>query len=148
MDIEHTQESLITQIVQLARRFQIVDVYVFGSRAKEIVARVKEEKYSRRVTSSDVDIGIRPQRDIRLGPRDLVNITAELEDIFDAKRVDLILLPKADPFLALDIIRGELLYTKDAEDQARYELFVLRRAGDLLPLKKERINMILRGHGR
>ncbi len=46
------------------------------------------------------------------------------------------LLPGADPFLALNVIRGELIYTEDFTDQARYELYVLRRAGDLLPLKK------------
>jgi hypothetical protein len=67
----------------------------------------------------------------------------ELEDLFEVGRVDLVLLPEADPYVALDVIRGELLYTRDPDRQARYELYVLRRAGDLLPFKKERMRMIL-----
>jgi hypothetical protein len=57
--------------------------------------------------------------------------------------VDLVLLPEADAFLALEIIRGELLYSDDLDRQARYQLFVLRRAGDLAPFQKERIRAIL-----
>jgi hypothetical protein len=98
--------------------------------------------------ASDVDIGIRLLRDVHLTPKDLNNIAADLEDLFDAKRVDLVSVPAADPFLALDIIRGELLYAEDPIDQARFELYVLRRAGDLIPFKKERMEMILGGRGR
>jgi hypothetical protein len=72
-----------------------------------------------------------------------VRFTMELEDLFEVGRVDLVLLPEADPYVALDVIRGELLYTQDPDRQARYELYVLRRAGDLLPFKKERMRMIL-----
>jgi len=31
-----------------------------------------------------------------------------LEELFQTDRVDLVILPEADPYLALDIIRGEL----------------------------------------
>ena len=75
-------------------------------------------------------------------------LAIELEDLFHAGRVDLVLLPEADPFLSADIIAGELLFTKDPDQQARYELFVLRRAGDLLPFKKARTRMILEEGGR
>ena len=68
-----------------------------------------------------------------------------LEDLLDVSRVDLVNLHEADPFLALEIIRGELLYTKDADDQAEYEIFVLRRAADLIPYKKERERMAFEG---
>lgn len=57
--------------------------------------------------------------------------------------MDLVILQETDPFLAVEIIRGELLYTEDPDKEARYELYVLRRAGDLLPFKKERIRMIM-----
>ena len=82
-------------------------------------------------------------RGVRLSPHEIVDITIELEDLLGVRRVDVVLLPQAEPFLALDIIRGELLYAQNPLDQARYELFVLRRASDSLPLKKERIEMIL-----
>mgnify|MGYP001578119609 FL=1 len=135
-------------ITRLARRFQLADVYVFGSRAKEIAATLKGEERRQKRPTSDIDIGIRPLRGVRLSPGDLVNITIELENLFDAKHVDLVLLPGADPFLALNVIRGELIYAEDFTDQARYELYVLRRAGDLFPLKKARMDMIMEGRGR
>jgi hypothetical protein len=75
-------------------------------------------------------------------------MTIELEDILNVRQVDLVVLSEADPFLALDIIRGELLHTEAPDDQAQYELYVLRRAGDLLPFKKERMRMILEEGGR
>jgi len=40
----------------------------------------------------------------------------------------------------LDRIDG---HTSDADRQAEYELFVLRRTGDLLPFYRERVRMIL-----
>jgi hypothetical protein len=106
---------------------------------------IKNDKAIKRASTSDVDIGVRPKQGSRLSTRDLVELILKLEDLFKVKRVDLVLLPDAEPFLALDIIRGELLYTDDPLDQAYYELFVLRRAGDLLPFKRERIDLILQG---
>ena len=44
--------------------------------------------------------------------------------------------------------RGELLFCADATDQAEYELYVLRRAGDLLPFEHERRDLILKHGGR
>jgi len=61
----------------------------------------------------------------------------------DAEPFHLTGLMKMKDRIALDIIRGEILYTNDPDRQARYELFVLRRAADLLPFKKQRTRMIL-----
>jgi len=141
---QHKAERLSELVVA----YRLADVYVFGSRAAEIAAALRENKALKGATSSDVDIGVRPKKGPRPSTRDLVNLTLELEGLFGANRVDLVLLPEADAFLAMDIIRGELLYTEDPVDQAYFELFVLRRAGDLLPFKRERIDMILRGAAR
>jgi hypothetical protein len=70
-------------------------------------------------------------------------LAAALEDLFGAQRVDLVVLPEADPFLAANIIRGERLYCRDETEADEYELYVLRRAGDLAPLERERIALIL-----
>jgi hypothetical protein len=43
---------------------------------------------------------------------------AELEDLLEVNRVDLVILPEADPFLALEVIRGELLYSEELDRQA------------------------------
>ena len=136
------------RLSELARAYRLADIYVFGSRAAEIAAMIRNGRAMKRASSSDVDIGIRPKQGPRLSTRDLVNLAVELEDLLGVNRVDLVLLPDAEPFLALDIIRGELLYADDPLDQAHYELFVLRRAGDLLPFKRERIDLILQGAAR
>jgi hypothetical protein len=53
-------------------------------------------------------------------------------------------LQEADPFLAANVVRGERLYARDEYEADEYDLYVLRRAGDLAPLERERIALILR----
>lgn len=137
-----------TRIAELARSFNLAEIYVFGSRAEEIASNVKGKAVSRAQAVSDVDIGVRPLHNVSMTAKDRVRLAVALEDLLDVDRVDLVFLPEADPFLALHIIRGELLYSDDDDNQSRYELYVLRRAGDLVPLKKERIEMILGVKGR
>jgi len=60
----------------------------------------------------------------------------------DIGRIDLVVLPEADPFLAANIIRGERLFPHDANAADEYELYILRRAGDLAPLERERQSLI------
>ena len=52
-------------------------------------------------------------------------------------------LSEADPFLAANIIRGERIFSKDTYLADEYDLYILRRAGDLIPLERERINLIM-----
>jgi predicted nucleotidyltransferase len=141
-------ENFMETLEDTCRKHNIVDLYVFGSRSREIAERVRGEAIQSAPSTSDVDIGVLPREVSQFGPLERVSLSIDLEDLFDAPRVDLIVLPEADPFLALDVIRGELLFTDDADRQARYELFVLRRAGDLMPFKKQRIRMILEERGR
>jgi hypothetical protein len=74
-----------------------------------------------------------------------VRLALELEDLLGVGRVDLVVLPEADPFLALDVIRGEVLYCADPDAQAEHELYVLRRAGDLAHYARDRWQNILAG---
>jgi hypothetical protein len=90
-----------------------------------------------------VDVAVQPARGHSLDAQDRVRLTLELEDLFGAPRVDLVVLSEARPFLAVDVIRGELLYTSNPDAQAEHELYVLRRAADLAPFEQERIRMIL-----
>jgi len=134
-------------LIALARRYAVRDVYVFGSRAVEIAARVRGSgAVPRGPLDTDVDIGVRPRHGVQLDVHDRVALTLALEQLFDASRVDLVVLPEAGAFLALAAVSGELLYCEDATDQAEYELYVLRRAGDLLPFERERRELILK-HG-
>lgn len=135
--------SIAEELVALAARYNVQEFYVFGSRADEIARRVRGQPATVQHPTSDIDIGVRPAPGHRLTARDRVRLTIALEDLFDVSRVDLVVLPEASPFLALDVIRGELLYCADPDAQAEYELYVLRRAGDLAPYERERRRHIL-----
>jgi hypothetical protein len=74
-----------------------------------------------------------------------VLLALALEELFDVARVDLVVIPEVDPFLAVDIIRGELLYCRNLDEQAEHELYVLRRAADLACYEQERRRLILSG---
>ena len=65
-------------------------------------------------------------------------MTLELEELLGVPRVDLVILPEADAFLAAEIVRGELLYAQDLDQEAETQLYYLRRAGDLAPFFRER----------
>jgi predicted nucleotidyltransferase len=142
-----TTESVDLQDVlgRLCEQYHLVAVYAFGSRATEIAARVHGEPVDSEHPMSDVDIGVLPTRTHPLSLDDKVDLATELEDLFGVERVDLVDLPQAKTYLALDIVCGELLYVTDADEEANYQLYVLRRAADLAPYERERRRMILEG---
>lgn len=123
--------------------FPIDALYVFGSRAQEIAGGLAGELVQVSKGPSDVDIGVQVRRGERLGAEQRVELTIRLEDLLEVPRVDLVVVQEAEPFLALDIIRGELLYCADPLRQAEYELYVLRRAADLAPFERLRRHLIL-----
>ena len=137
--------SLGDQLKALGTRYEISAVYAFGSRATDIARCIRGQTVSPEFPESDIDIGVQPAPDRRLTAHERVRLAVELEERLGAKRVDLVVLPEADPFLALDVIRGELLYCADADAQAEDELYVLRRAGDLARFARERWRLILSG---
>jgi predicted nucleotidyltransferase len=92
---------------------------------------------------SDVDIGVRPNPGASFLVETKVRLAIALEDLLEVDRVDLVCLPDADPFVAANIVRGERLYARDEHEADEYDLYVLRRAGDLIPLERERMALIL-----
>ena len=72
-----------------------------------------------------------------------MRLALALEDLLGVTRVDLVCFLEADPFLAANVVRGERLYACDTYQADEYELYILRRAGDLAPLERERMALIL-----
>ena len=72
-----------------------------------------------------------------------VKIAIFFEDLFDVPRVDLIVLPDAPIFLALEIVTGEILYMQDSTHEAEYQLYIMRMAADLLPYERMKQRMIM-----
>jgi predicted nucleotidyltransferase len=134
---------LLDDVTQIARRYHVDSLYVFGSRAAEISARVRGQGAICEHPQSDIDIAIQPDRNHHLSAQERVRLTSALEDLFDVGRVDLVLLPEANPFLAVEAIRGELLVCCDFDAQAEDELYILRRAGDLAPFERQRWEQLI-----
>ncbi len=128
------------QLARLCERHAVRILYAFGSRGKEAARFVLEEQ-PMMPGASDLDLGVLP--DHPLDVREKVELAIALEDFFGVNRVDLVAIPEADPFLAANIIRGERLYARDAHQADEYDLYILRRAGDLIPLERERQALIL-----
>ena len=52
-------------------------------------------------------------------------------------------IPEASAFLALEIVQGELLYADDETFEAEYQLYIMRRAADLMPHERMKQKTIL-----
>jgi len=81
--------------------------------------------------------------DQTLSVREKAELAVALEKLMGVHRVDLVLLAQADPFLAVNIIRGERVFCRDEYEADTYELYVMRRAGDLAPFERLRIERIM-----
>ena len=92
-------------------------------------------------TPSDLDFGVLTHSPFSIEKK--VNLTLELEALFGLSNIDLFILQEVDAFLAANIIRGERIFAEDSYLADEYELFVLRRAGDLAELERQRMTMIL-----
>jgi predicted nucleotidyltransferase len=127
---------------QICRQFGISMLYAFGSQAKRLQGWIEgnEDHLS---SSSDVDIGVKGAQGKNFPVSEKVSLTLTLEDFFKCQRVELIFLNEADPFLAAEIIRGERLFASNEHEADEYDLYILRRAGDLIPLEQERAALIM-----
>jgi predicted nucleotidyltransferase len=108
---------------------RILAAYLFGSRGR------REE-----TGQSDVDVGVLFRREESL------HEVLLLEDALEQRLglpVDLIDAGKASAFLALDILRGERVFCADLDRCDEFELYVMRRAGDLAPFERERRRLLL-----
>ena len=128
---------------KLASKYKLQFIYAFGSRAKELAASKPGQMERLPESPSDLDIGVKPHPGQQLSTLEKVDIAQEIEESLGVAKVDLIVLPEADPFLAANIIRGELLYCTDKYLADEYELYILRRAGDLIHLERERQALIM-----
>lgn len=131
------------KIAQLCEKFGIEILYAFGSRAREVCAAVEGVADLEESSLSDVDMAMKLLPDRKMSVREKVELAMNLEDLLGVGKVDLVLLSEADPFIAVNIIRGERLFSSDERCADEYDLYVLRRAGDLAPFEQLRIKSVL-----
>ncbi len=125
----------------ICRKYRVKSLYIFGSRRADLLNAIYDDAYPLVSSPSDLDIGVLTHSPFSMENK--VNLTLALEDLLDAAPVDLFILQEVDAFLAANIIRGERVYSEDSYLADEYDLFVLRRAGDLAELERERMAMIL-----
>lgn len=137
-------DPMAARLVALCDRFGVDILYVFGSRAAEVAAALHQDPPpALEPGGSDVDIGVKGGGEQGWGIKTKVELAIALELLLGVDRVDLVDLAQADPFLAVNVMRGERLFARDADEADDYELYLLRRAADLAPLERERIRLIL-----
>ncbi len=120
-----------TVVRVLAAKGGVWAVYAFGS-------QVQGQSHER----SDYDVAVVAQRPVPLDF--LLTGQGELEQRLKAK-VDVVDLRRMDPFLALEILQGEHLWVKNPAEADEFELYILRRAGDLAPFERERRSVLVWG---
>jgi len=133
----------IEALARLCRQFEIEILYAFGSRAQEVKEWLTGPRFELPSSPSDVDIGVKVVSETTLSVHEQVRLALALKDLLGAAQVDLVCLSNADPFVAANIVRGVRLYARDSYQADEYELYILRRAGDLAPLERERMALIL-----
>ncbi len=134
------------RLVEICRQFDVVILYVFGSRAKEVQAWLADEAATLAPGPSDVDVAVKYVTGTNPGPMEKVALMLALEDFFHVSRVDLIVLEEANAFLAADATRGERLFADSDYAANEYELYIWRREADLWPLQQHRLQMIFNRH--
>jgi len=131
----------LQEIEQICRKYQLKALYVFGSRSADMLQAIKDDQYQIAPSQSDLDIGVLSHLPFLIENK--VSLTFELENLFGLSNIDLFILQEVDAFLAANIIRGERVYAEDSYLIDEYDLFILRRAGDLVELERQRMAMIL-----
>jgi predicted nucleotidyltransferase len=123
------------EIIERLRAFGAADprllgLYLFGSRASG------EER-----PDSDIDLGILFREPQTLD--DQLTLEVRLQEALPGLGLDVVDLGKASAFLALSVIRGERIYCADEYACDNFDLYVLRRAGDLAPFERQRRKLAL-----
>jgi len=139
-----TSGNKIETIENLCKEYGIDILYVFGSRSRELADFLFKDGSTLSPGPSDVDMGVKLIHRRTLTVKEKVLLAIRLEDLFGVNRVDLAILSDADPFLAANIVRGERLFFRNEDEADEYELYILRRAGDLIPLEREREQLIFK----
>lgn len=118
----------------ICREFDLLSVYLFGSRADDGLRRFHGDVVDRR--SSDLDVGVffvsRNPDPGRLG-----ELQVALEAAFAPLRVDLVPLDRVDPLFQFRAIDGHRIAATDSTAADERELEVMRRAADLLPFQRQ-----------
>lgn len=115
----------------LCREHGLLAIYLFGSREQDGVRLLSGERAERE--GSDLDVAV-----VFAGPPRVERLPAlqvALEDAFAPLRVDLVPVQRTDALFEFRAIDGTRVATSDEHRANLYELTVMRRAAELLPIQ-------------
>ena len=118
---------------RLCRDHGVLAVYLFGSRADDGLRLLKGEEVSRE--GSDLDVGV-VFRDPAINFDRLAFLQVGFEDVFAPLRVDLVPLNRVDALFQFAAVDGHRVVAMDVDAADDYELRVMNRAADLLPIQR------------
>ncbi len=108
-------------------------MYLFGSRADDGKKALAGDPIP--AGASDLDVGVL-FADPRFHPRVLTGLQIDLDEVFDPLRVDLVPLQRLDALFQFEAIDGHRVAAADPLAADEYELLVMRRAAELLPIER------------
>lgn len=117
----------------ICRELGLRAVYLFGSRADDGLSVLEGRIVDGEGSDLDVGVVFRDQEVPvdRLGP-----LQVELEEVFAPLRVDLVPLQRVDALFRFEALDGHRVAAPDPIAADYYELYVMRRAAELLPIER------------
>lgn len=119
---------------RICREFGLLAVYLFGSRKDDGLRILKGEEVSKE--GSDLDVGVVFTDPEEASFRRLALLQGAMEDLFRPLRVDLVSLHRVDSIFQANAIDGHRIAAPDSRPADLYELLVMRKAAELLPLQR------------
>jgi predicted nucleotidyltransferase len=124
------------KLATLARQCRdqgVLALYLFGSRATDGTRMLKGDVVTGE--GSDLDVGVVFEgRDADIAA--LPSLQVALEDACAPLRIDLVPLQRVDALFQFAAIDGERVFVADEERADLYELVVMRKAAELLPVQR------------
>lgn len=118
---------------KICEDYGLLAVYLFGSRADHGLAFLRDEAVED--AGSDLDVGV-VFRDREVPVMQLGPLQADLDRLFMPFRVDLVPLQKVDALFQFEAIEGHRVAAPDLVEADYFELYVMRRAAELLPIQR------------
>jgi predicted nucleotidyltransferase len=128
-------EDQVDRVARLCRSHGVLALYLFGSRADDGLRMLAGESVLG--GGSDLDVGVVLDQ-AAIDHRRLPGLQVALEELFAPLRVDLVPLPRVDAIFQFQAIDGHRVVTTDPHRADLFELEVMRRAAELLPLQRAR----------
>jgi len=118
---------------RICAEYGVLAVYTFGSRADDGLRVLRGEVVAAK--GSDLDVGVvfdSPKADFET----LAALQVGMEDVFEPLRVDVVPLQRVDAIFQFHAVDGHRVFARDETKVNLYELEVMRRAAELVPIQR------------